>query len=122
VRQRKDARHDLVAAGGAGFPRVADGDDLRDGAARHRREALHLQHGLEDDVDLLGREARRRDDGHLATDAVVEDEVSSRHLADEARQDGDLDVLEVERDRRVLRADERREREQQGEEQPHRRS
>jgi hypothetical protein len=66
------------------------------------------------------------EDAHLAAHALVQNEVLPSHLADEARQHGDVDVLEVEGDgRRVVGGvDGRRQqqREQRGREPPHRKS
>src|SRR5207247_8521733 len=42
------------------------------------------------------------DDGHLAAHAVVDDEVAPGHLAHELGEDGQLHVLEVERDGGLL--------------------
>ncbi len=64
-------------------------------AARHGREALHLQHRLKDLVGLVGGDLGRRHHAHLALDAVVHDEVLAGDLAHELDQDGEIDVLEV---------------------------
>ena len=64
-------------------------------AARDGGEALHLQDRLEDLVRLVGRDLGRRDDGHLALDALVHDEVLAGDLAHELDQDAEVDVLEV---------------------------
>ena len=102
VAERQDAGHDLVAAAGAARHRLARGHDLRERAARHRGEALHLQDGLENEVGLVGRDPGRRDDGHLAAHAVVDDEVPPGDLAHELGEHGQLHVLEVERDGGLL--------------------
>ena len=98
VVERQDAGHHLVGGVRARGERVARRHDLHERPARHRGEALHLQDGLEDDVRLVGGDARGREDGHLAAHAVVDDEVPSGDLAHELGEHGQLDVLEVERD------------------------
>src|SRR5262249_12740949 len=102
IAQRQDARDELVAGAHIGRDRglasFADRDDLHEVTARHGREALHLEHRLEDEVRLLGCDAGRRDDGDVAAHAIVENEVPPCHLADEAGEHGQVDVLEVERD------------------------
>src|SRR5208282_2444710 len=81
--------------------RIADlarGHDFYDRPRLDSRESFDLQDRLEDRVGLRRRDLGRRDQGDLAPDAFVDDEVLAGYLADEFAQDGYIDILEVHRD------------------------
>ena len=106
--ERDEARDEAVAIRGravvldrvdARLLDVADRQDLVGVAgAEHQREALHLQHRLEDREGLVDGDLRRRHDRHAAAHAVVVDEVVPRHPRDGVDDHGQLDVGEIERD------------------------
>ena len=106
VAEREDAGHDLLARAGTRrdgrLAGLADRHDLGEAPTRHGGEALHLEHRLEDEVRLVRGDAGGRDDRDLPPHAVVDDEVPPRHLTHELREDGELHVLEVEGDHRLL--------------------
>src|SRR4029450_10945080 len=77
--------------------------DLHELPARDGGEALHLQHGLEDEVRLLGRDAGGGEDGNRTLDGPVGEEGAARDLAREAPHERQVHVLEVERGRGVGR-------------------
>ena len=85
--------------------RLGGRDDFHDLAGFHRGEPVHLQHGLEHLVGFVQRDARRRDDGDLAFDGVVDHEVRSRQFAHELDEQADVDVVEVDRDELLARFD-----------------
>ena len=68
----------------------------------NRAETIDIQHRLEHLVGLCNRYLGRRDDGNVAPDALVDDEVFAGQFADELNENVDIDIVEVDGDEAVL--------------------
>jgi hypothetical protein len=60
---------------------------------------VHLEHRFEHLVGFIDRDPGRGDDGHLALDALIDDEVFTGEFADELDQHADIHLVEINGDR-----------------------
>ena len=80
------------------FPRNLCGDDLDHVSRRDGGESVDFQDRFEDPVDFADGDFFGGDDGHLALDPFVEDEILPGQLADELDEDLDVHIVEIDGD------------------------
>ena len=77
---------------GAGVRR---GNDLDQAARRHSGKAVNIEDRFEDLVGLRNGYFGRGDDGHLALDPLIDDEVFAGQFADELDEHTDIHIVEI---------------------------